>query len=206
MFEQLSLWRRISTRVRRYDWAEIQRYYDEGHTVLQCCERFGFTPHAWGLAVARGEVKPRKRGHAVRPEAYAHPRYDWAAVQAYHDAGHGRRETTQHFGFCPASWKKAVDRGALSPRPRRSPIEHLSQMRSREYVKRRLLQAGILENRCDECGIREWRGKPISIQIDHRNGVRHDHRLENLRMLCPNCHSQTETYGAKNKNRLKRLS
>ena len=48
-------------------------------------------------------------------------------------------------------------------------------------------------------GSRSWLGKPLSIQIDHRNGIRSDHRLENLRMLCPNCHSQTETYGAKNR-------
>jgi Zn finger protein HypA/HybF involved in hydrogenase expression len=68
----------------------------------------------------------------------------------------------------------------------------------------RLLRAGLLENRCEECGISEWLGRPLIIQIDHINGVRDDHRLENLRMLCPNCHSQTDTYGARNK-RLRRI-
>lgn len=49
-----------------------------------------------------------------------------------------------------------------------------------------------------ECGNEgEWRGKPLSLQIDHINGVNNDNRLENLRFLCPNCHSQTETFAGK---------
>ena len=43
------------------------------------------------------------------------------------------------------------------------------------------------------CGISEWQGKPLSIQIDHINGLNDDYRLENLRMLCANCHSLTPT-------------
>lgn len=76
--------------------------------------------------------------------------------------------------------------------------ELLATSKSGATIKRRLLRAGILENRCDDCGLTEWRGRPISIQLDHRNGIRNDNRLENLRMLCPNCHSQTETFGTRN--------
>lgn len=58
---------------------------------------------------------------------------------------------------------------------------------------------GWLKPACYECGLTtHWRGKPISLEIDHRNGVDRDNRLENLRFLCPNCHSQTETYRGKN--------
>lgn len=46
----------------------------------------------------------------------------------------------------------------------------------------------------------KWRMKPLSMQIDHVNGDRKDGRLENVRILCPNCHSQTPTFGGKNKN------
>jgi Zn finger protein HypA/HybF involved in hydrogenase expression len=51
---------------------------------------------------------------------------------------------------------------------------------------------------CDECGLESWNKKPITFQIDHKNGVRNDNRMENLRLLCPNCHSQTSTFGGKN--------
>src|SRR6202035_1094650 len=70
-------------------------------------------------------------------------------------------------------------------------------------LKRRLLNAGILKNVCEECGLFGWRGRPITIQLDHRNGIRDDHRLEYLRMLCPSCHSQTETYAARNRRRVR---
>ena len=70
-------------------------------------------------------------------------------------------------------------------------------------LKRRLIGEGLLKYACDECGISEWRGRPLVLQLDHRNGVGDDHRLENLRLLCPNCHSQTETYCGRNTARAK---
>lgn len=69
-------------------------------------------------------------------------------------------------------------------------------------LKKRLLNEGFFENSCSECGISEWNGKPLNIQLDHINGDCSDHRLENLRMLCPNCHSQTDTYCGKNIGRV----
>lgn len=56
-----------------------------------------------------------------------------------------------------------------------------------------------IPDHCAECGLgREWCSKPLSLQVDHKNGIARDHRLENLRYLCPNCHSQTETFTGKN--------
>lgn len=68
-------------------------------------------------------------------------------------------------------------------------------------LKLRLIRAGILEYKCAICGISEWMGKRLSLQLDHENGIRSDYRLGNIRLLCPNCHSQTETYGAKNRKK-----
>jgi hypothetical protein len=66
-------------------------------------------------------------------------------------------------------------------------------------LNKRLLKEGIFENKCSDCGIFEWNGKPLNMQLDHINGCSHDHRLENLRFLCANCHSQTDTFCGKNK-------
>ena len=52
------------------------------------------------------------------------------------------------------------------------------------------------------CGITEWNGQPTPTELDHINGVRTDNRLENLRILCPNCHAQTKTYRGKNINKV----
>ncbi len=65
-------------------------------------------------------------------------------------------------------------------------------------LKQKLLKAGLLRPVCNECdndGI--WRGQPLVLQLDHINGLRTDNRLENLQLLCPNCHSQTKTWGNK---------
>jgi hypothetical protein len=67
-------------------------------------------------------------------------------------------------------------------------------------LKLKLYKEGIKENRCEICGINEWQGKKISLHLDHINGNNSDHRLENLRILCPNCHSQTPTYSQKKRN------
>lgn len=65
-------------------------------------------------------------------------------------------------------------------------------------LKERVLKANLLENKCYNCGINSWNGKPLTLQLDHINGDNRDNRIENLRLLCPNCHSQTETFCRKN--------
>ena len=75
--------------------------------------------------------------------------------------------------------------------------------RDRRLIKRYLLNNKILKYNCSICDLSSWLDKPITLQIDHINGIRTDHRLENLRLLCPNCHSQTSTYCAKNKKNSK---
>jgi len=68
-------------------------------------------------------------------------------------------------------------------------------------LKRRLVTEGYMAYTCDECSnTGSWRGKDLVLQLEHINGICDDHRLENLRFLCPNCHSQTETYAGRNKH------
>jgi 5-methylcytosine-specific restriction endonuclease McrA len=82
-----------------------------------------------------------------------------------------------------------------------TPIEGLlvaGAKRSRGHLKLRLLKAGLKENRCEQCGIVEWRGESLRMALHHVNGDGRDNRLENLRFLCPNCHAQTPNYGGRN--------
>lgn len=64
-------------------------------------------------------------------------------------------------------------------------------------LKIRLLREGILENKCLICGITSWNDKEINCELDHIDGNKYNHALENLRILCPNCHSQTPTFRSK---------
>jgi 5-methylcytosine-specific restriction endonuclease McrA len=182
---------------RAYDWAEIQRFYDEGNGFVACRRRFGCTHYIWKKAAAEGRLTLRGGGSP------SHRRHDWAAIQRYYDAGHTVRQCIREFGFTLGSWAKARRRGAVLARAAVMPIHELlaSPRRTRRHVKLRLLHAGMLVNRCQTCGLTSWLGQPLTMHLDHINGKRNDHRLENLRMLCPNCHSQTDTYGGRNRRR-----
>lgn len=71
---------------------------------------------------------------------------------------------------------------------------------SMHYLKERILKSGLIKYECSCCGNKgEWQGRKLVLQLDHINGNNRDNRIENLRFLCPNCHSQTETFCRKNK-------
>lgn len=188
-----------------YNWKEIQAYHDAGHGFIACREKFGCSHWLWMKAIRSGKLLPRYR---VISGMFKGRRtlYDWRAVQQYYDEGHSYRECRRKFGFSPATWHKATLRGEITSRSQTMSIDDLlTGPRNRGHVKQRLMRVGLLHNVCSECGLREWRAKPITMHIDHINGVRHDHRLENLRMLCPNCHSQTPTYSGRNMKRSRSL-
>jgi transposase-like protein len=71
---------------------------------------------------------------------------------------------------------------------------------SNEFVKTRINKEHLLEYKCQKCAIDMWQGETIVLELDHINGNNRDHRLDNLRYLCPNCHSQTETFRGRNIN------
>lgn len=72
---------------------------------------------------------------------------------------------------------------------------------NRNCLRRFIIKNNLLPYECAICGTKEWNGKTLSLELDHINGINNDNRLENLRFLCPNCHSQTTTYGSRNQQR-----
>lgn len=138
----------------------------------------------------------RSRDAGSRQNPAAANRYDWAAIRAFHDEGHSFVECRERFGFSGGSWWKAIERGDIVPREK-----ELAGYSTRKAFKRRLMRDGVLAECCAICGIREWQGRPIVLELHHLNGRRDDHRPENVVLLCPNCHSQTGSYRTRNRTR-----
>jgi hypothetical protein len=82
-----------------------------------------------------------------------------------------------------------------------------SPYRDNRSLKKRLLEEQLIIHECSSCGIGpKWNEKELVLQLDHKNGINNDNRLINLRLLCPNCHSQTETFCGRHKSVHKRCS
>jgi 5-methylcytosine-specific restriction endonuclease McrA len=171
---------------------------DQGAGFIRCREAFGIAHATWIKALQRGDIRVDPLG---KPYADARRRYDWAVIQAYHDEGHSVRACRKRFGFSMQTWQKARAAGRIRARGRKPllTIEQLGRnVSNRGGIKKRLIASGVLKNECAICGISEWQGSPLSLQIDHINGKKLDYRIQNLRILCPNCHSQTETFAGRN--------
>ena len=72
------------------------------------------------------------------------------------------------------------------------------QFRANEWTRKLIVDH--YGQSCSSCGITEWNGKPILLEVNHIDGKAYNNIMNNLELLCPNCHSQTDTYKAKNRN------
>jgi hypothetical protein len=122
------------------------------------------------------------------------------------DPGGGRQATlkkrikelgldTSHFSGM--AWRK----GSTIPVVPARPLEEylvVGRLVRTNSLKKRLIAEGMKQARCESCRRDSWEGHPIPLELDHVNGRRDDNRLANLRILCPNCHAQTETYRGRN--------
>jgi predicted transcriptional regulator len=154
------------------------------------------------LSLTKSTVAYHARQLGLRADPRFARRHDWKAVQrAIDEEGLSMTQCMRRFGFFRDTWYRAVRRGDIVPRPPLIALEALlvagRSQTNRGHLKRRLIKAGLKENRCEICGLTGWLGKPLSMELHHVNGDGTDNRLENLQVLCGNCHSQTDNWGGR---------
>ena len=180
---------------------QVERLFSLGKTQAEISRELGLT---------KSTVAYHARNLGVRADPRFARRHDWPAVQrAIDDEGLSMRQCLDRFGFSRDTWYRAVTRGDIVPLPHMMEIEELlvvGRPTSRTHLKARLIREGLKENRCEQCGITEWQGKPLNMQLHHRDGDGTNNRLENLELLCANCHSQTDNWGGRNGHRRKKAA
>ena len=127
--------------------------------------------------------------------------YVWGKISAYYNKGHTYTECKNKFGFSVATWQKAIKRGDIAPRDNTKSVEDRIQSGKRltSNLKNSIQLNGIIGTKCSMCNQgQSWRGKHLKLQIDHIDGDSLNNDLHNIRLLCPNCHSQTDTYAGRN--------
>jgi len=178
----------------------VRRLLEQGYARAKIAETLG---------IARSTVTYHAGRLGAGIDGRFARRYDWRAISRFYERGHSVADCQAMFGFDRNAWHDAVNRGLITPRPARLPLDQLliaGVPRNRNHIKRRLFEAGLKTRRCDACGRSKWRGHPIPLALHHVNGARHDNRLENLQILCANCHSLTDTWAGRNFARLRQAA
>lgn len=101
--------------------------------------------------------------------------------------------------FSGQGWSKGINRNTKAVDLKEKLVD--GKFVNSNRLRLQLISSGIFEAICSNCNNNKWLGSNIPLELDHINGKREDNRIENLRLLCPNCHALTPTYRGKNKSR-----
>ena len=151
-----------------------------------------------------GEIRHKKRKQILKPRknksGYEYVNFRINGINKNFAIKNGFGEEIENLEKRSKEFNKVfVKKLQLEQREPNKEIFCENSMKTRAVVKRRILADNLLEYKCAICGnLGEHNGLPLVLQLDHINGIANDHRLENLRWLCPNCHSQTENFCSKN--------
>ena len=157
----------------RYGEDYIHNVFKTSNTVEECCEKLQTIPKYVGYyAKELGCQEDYKRIKSNKKNP----------IQTYPDAYRRNGNATE---LVPEIWIEYVLSNKIACR---KPWKILDV----------LVQTGYKEYKCECCGISDWNNKPIRLQLHHKNGNPTDNSLDNLEVLCPNCHTQTDNYGSKN--------
>lgn len=171
---------------------EVQRLHQQG---------LGTKAIAMALGVSSPTIVYHKKALGIELQKQDR-NVDWLRVQSLLDAGISQREICKLVGIASQTLCRALNSETVKRPEYRYTLNDLilaNQGRkcSGTQLKKKIIEELGWEDKCQRCGISEWCGEPITIQVDHINGDPTNHAIDNLRFLCPNCHSQTETWGRK---------
>jgi hypothetical protein len=127
--------------------------------------------------------------------------YPWDEIQQYYNEGNSYTECQKRFGFTPATWQKSIRIGRIivCKQSRQDALTLLNYPLSTLAVRRLVLKYDLVPYVCRLCNLHnQWQGSVLTLQLDHIDGNWRNNTIDNLRFLCPNCHSQTSTFGSKN--------
>lgn len=137
----------------------------------------------------------------IRTPEVQKSKFDWKTIsQEYTSTNISFRELRRKYKISGGALTNAIAKGKLIPKEKKTLEELLARSKrmSTTSLKKTLFRLNLLENKCSECGLLPvWNDKPLTLQLDHKDGNRKNNVLDNLRILCPHCHTQTSTWGRK---------